>query len=408
MYPDCDPHKLVSINIVSRDGLSETINSKERLEQYEGVNFLHNQPYQKVLRVFGRDREGNIRATITSYHPNGQVRQYLEIENNSASGSYQEWHENGVLKVEATVIGGVADVGPNAETSWLFDGESCAWDDEGRLLAKIEYRRGEIHGQSHYFHTNGALWKSVPFSHNMIHGCFEIYRRDGELLQATNYCNGKKHGSARRYWDCEHVAGEEEFQKGVLHTARYYDKGGTLIAQIDQGAGYRATFSKDELCELQQYRDGIQEGDVKVFGSNGSLYRIYHVHHGVKHGEEIEYYPNHPGQLQKLRPQLSVSWYEGMVQGVVKTWYNNGTLESQREMTANQKNGISTAWYKNGAIMLIEEYANGRLVKGEYYQKGQKYPISEVSEGKGVASIYDAEGNFIQKISYLNGEPQIT
>ncbi|MDB6080760.1 MAG: hypothetical protein JWO53_32, partial [Chlamydiia bacterium] len=41
---------LISVNVIDRNGLSETIGSKDRLKQYENINFLTSQSYQKVLR----------------------------------------------------------------------------------------------------------------------------------------------------------------------------------------------------------------------------------------------------------------------------------------------------------------------------------------------------------------------
>ena len=69
--------------------MSETINSKDRLNAFEKTNFLSAQPYQKVMRVYGKQENGDIKACITSYHPNGQVKQYLESVNNRAFGAYQ-------------------------------------------------------------------------------------------------------------------------------------------------------------------------------------------------------------------------------------------------------------------------------------------------------------------------------
>ena len=89
---------LTSINIVDRNGLTETINNPERLDKYGCVDFLQPQSYQKVLRIYSRDAEGNVPACITSYHSNGYPHQYLEVVNSRACGAYQEWYPNGSKK----------------------------------------------------------------------------------------------------------------------------------------------------------------------------------------------------------------------------------------------------------------------------------------------------------------------
>ena len=74
-----------------------------------------------------------------------------------------------------------------------------------------------------------------------------------------------------------------------------------------------------------------------------------------------------------------------------------------KEISQNKKNGHCTAWYQNGFLMFVEEYENDKLLKGEYYKSGEKIPCSRVEKGKGIATLFDAEGNFVRKIFYKEG-----
>ncbi len=395
---------LASINLVNQDGMSEIISNPERLKQYEEVNFLANQPYQKILRVYQRDREGHIAACVTSYHTNGQIKQYLDVSNGRACGTYTEWYPNGTIKIRATIIGGDADITIAAKQTWLFDGCSQAWNENGGLQATILYEKGLLQGKSLYYHANGTIWKKIPFNKNQIEGLYQVYQEEGPLLLSANYHNGQQEGCAMRYWDAEHVAAEEHFKQDKLLQGTYYNFNGEVISSIKEGYGYRALFNKTHLAELQEYRQGILEGEVKVFCANQNLKIIYHVKDSLKHGEEIEYY-DHPSSSSNRCPKLSLTWFNGKIQGLVRTWYDNGRQESQREMSNNVKNGVATAWYQDGNLMLIEEYDHGKLIKGEYFKKGEKSTLSQVKAGKGVATLFDAEGHFLRKIDYLNGLP---
>lgn len=403
---ECEPLQLqlASISLVDRNGMTETISQVERLKQYESVDFFSPQPYQKVLRVYARDDQSNIRAYITTYHENGQLKQYLEVINNRAYGHYREWYPDGVMKLDAFVISGVADLTLSAEQSWMFDGSSQVWDEKGNILASIQYLSGVLNGCSLYFHPNGQVWKRVPFNHGQIHGTYEIYLENGDLLQTTEYTNGIKNGVSRRFWCKDKLSTEEFYSEGLLKTAQYFDLQGKPVASITDGYGLRATFGRETISELQQFKNGVQEGEVKVFDQNGRLMKLYHVKDGVKHGEEIDYSearPNTPPQ-----PKISIQWHEGRIQGLVKTWYENGTTESHREMSSNKKNGMLTAWYKDGSIMMIEEYDQDKLIKGKYFKRGEKIPLSEVVMSNGTATIFDGNGNFVRKITYFNGKPQ--
>lgn len=400
------PPILVSINIIDRNGMSETINTLERLQQYANVDFLSPQPYQKVLRVFARDMEGNISSYITSYHENGYPRQYLEVVNSRAYGAYQEWHSNGVQKIDAHIIGGNADIVEGAERTWIFDGCCNVWDENGRQVASIPYAAGQLEGESVYYHQNGTVWKNIPYHKNKIDGVMNILQEDGTPFQHTCYQNGLKEGESTRYWNAFQIAAEENYYDGFLAFGRYYDLNGDCIAQIDEGKGLRAIFSKDCLCELHEYHNGVLDGKIQVFDKYGRIVKSYHMKNDVKQGEEICYY-DAPRIKKTLSPKISMNWYDGKMQGVVKTWYENGQQESQKEMSNNKKNGHSTIWYDDGSLMMIEEYNIDKLVKGEYYVKGERISVSDVIDGKGTATIFAPDGTFQRKVVYLNGKPVI-
>lgn len=401
----CKPRllSLTSIHIIDRNGFTETISNKERLNQFQLIDFLKSQPYQKVLRIYERDSRGQVRSVVNTYHENGNPKQFLEIVNARAQGTYCEWHENGSRALSTKVIGGTPDVTEAAEKTWLFDGISCAWNEEGQLVAEISYNQGSLEGPSLYYHANGQLWKRIPYIKNQVEGMMEIYTKDGELLSQASYSQGIRHGCSYRYWDSTQLASQEEFHRGKLSNAQYYDQQGVLLSEVKEGTGYRIIFSKDSILEIQEYSEGVLEGEVKVFNKDGRLKRLYHIKNGIKHGEEVEYYDRPFNST--TQPRLSFHWYDGKIQGIVKSWYPDGIIESQRDMSNNKKNGLLTAWYRDGNLMMIEEYENGKLIRGDYFKKGDKLAVTQVNQGKGTATIYDAEGHFVQKITYNNGKP---
>lgn len=400
------PPTLASINIIDRNGLSETICGLERMQQYANVDFLAPQPYQKVLRVYNRDYQGDIYSYITSYYPNGFPRQYLEVVNSRAYGAYKEWHSNGMQKIDATIIGGKADIVEGAERTWLFEGCCKVWDENGNLQAAIPYRSSELEGVSIYYHNNGLIWKKIPYHKNRIDGLMEIFQEDGTLLQSMYYQNGLKEGIALRYWCDGKVAAEETYCDGYLLSGHYYDPAGKEIAQVEEGNGTRAVFSKTCLSEFQEYHNGVLDGKITVFDKYGRTIKSYHMKNNFKQGEEVIFY-DAPRLKKILSPKISMNWFDGKIQGTVKTWYENGLLESQKEMNNNRKSGHSTIWYDDGSLMMIEEYNQDKLVKGEYFLKGERISISDVFEGNGTATIFAPDGAFQRKIIYHDGKPLI-
>ncbi|MDE3045288.1 MAG: hypothetical protein KGJ02_01395 [Verrucomicrobiota bacterium] len=363
---------LTSIQIQDRNGLTETISIPERLAVYNQVDFLNSQPYKKVLRVF--KREGKNSAKITTYHPNGFPWQYLEVQDMRAFGAYREWYPNGQLKVEATVIGGTADVVPGAQQDWLFDGLSRAWDEKGRLLAEIPYQKGVIEGKAFHYAANGQIEKELLYHENELDGESVEFFPDGSKKNRTLY------------------------QKGLLIEGEYFSPKGDPVSQIKQGAGLQPIYKGNTLERMVEFYNGYPEGMIKIFGPSGEVTALYTIKNGKKQGEEIRYFPN-------STPKLSIPWEDDAISGLVKTWYPTGGLQSQREFARNKKMGAALGWYRDGSLMYLEEYEEDRLIKGQYFKKNQKEPASTVSSGNGYATLFDEEGIFLRKVQYVKGKP---
>ncbi|NGX37852.1 MAG: hypothetical protein K1000chlam2_01015, partial [Chlamydiae bacterium] len=393
---------IVSIQTVDRNGFSETISNKERLHVYQQVDFLNSQPYEKVLRVYGKNNEGKSHSKLTSYHSNGEVWQFLEALDGRAHGSYIEWHENGKVKIEATIIEGLADLGERAKNSWLFDKECTVWDEQGDLLAEFIYDKGYLEGDAKYYYPSGKLQKIVPHTKGSPHGALKIFNEEGKILEEIHYKNGHREGAATASWVPGISKYQEQYREGKMINAIYFNPEGTLVAEIENGIGQQAEFRDGKLYSLIEYHHGIPEGQVKTFDSFGNLHVSYWLKEGKKQGEEWQYYPSSD---QDPHPKLLLTWFDDRIQGVVKTWYENGILESQREMSGNKKHGLSFAYYRGGDLMLMEEYENDKLCKGSYFKKGEHLPTSTIENGEGTATLYHAEGHFLNKVPYEKGKP---
>ncbi len=367
-----DEPPLTSVQVMDRNGFAETVSSKDRLVTFNQIDFTSPQPYQKVLRVYNKDKTGKTKSIITSYHDNGLIWQSLEVVDGRAHGNYKEWHANGKTKLEASIIEGVADLHETAQTSWIFEGLSNVWDEEGNKIAEIPYEKGVLQGISHYYYADGTLWKEVPLYNGEINGTLIVYAKDRTILEKCT------------------------FENGLLQSAEFLNQ----VSEIKNGKGFYASFENGQLKSLTEYQNGAPCGLVKIFDPSGNLSSTYRIADGKKEGEEIIYHDSHPSQ-----PKISLEWHDDLLQGQIKTWYLNGVLESQREINGNKKEGSSFAWYKDASLMLIEEYEKDQLVKGSYYKKKDKKPVSTIENGKGTATLYDGDGILLKKVPYEKGKP---
>lgn len=392
------------VQFIDRNGMNETISSPDRIAIIEKTDFFAAQPYQKVTRVYKRDAAGKVQAKLTTYHPNGVLKQYLDVVDNRANGVYKEWYPNGTLRMVANVIEGVGDISPEAQSSWIFDKTSQVWGEDGNLIATIPYDKGELTDKSIYYNPNGTVAKIIPYSHDKADGTMQQFDSSGNLIGSTEYVKGQKHGSSYFKGNDKIPRREEEFQNGKLIKGLYWDFEDNMISQVTAGNGVRSIYQDGYLSSQEEYKAGLLEGLVKTFRENGSLEGSYHVVKNRREGEEWCYYDKRDGD-NSPRPMLYLNWKNDEIHGLVRTWYKNGTLESEKEMAHNKKDGLFLAWYEDGSLMMVEEYEKDVLMNGKYMKRGDEISITRVVNGKGTATIYDSEGNFIHKVEYQKGYP---
>jgi antitoxin component YwqK of YwqJK toxin-antitoxin module len=398
-----DKATLSCIQLINRNGFSETIGSKEKLAPFQTMNFETPQPYSQVLRIYKKTQEGKTPSLLTTYHPNGLPHQFLQIVDGRAFGLYREWHPNGRVKIEAKVVGGDANLNSFSQKNWLFDGVCKSYDEEGHLLSEIPYNKGTLDGTSHYYFPDGKIQKKISYAKDELHGNWVEFSLPGNLSKQSSYEKGKKEGISLGFWENQKPSFFEEYEQDLLKKGEYFFPSSQPIGGVENKKGISVRFLKEGRYELVEYQNGIPDGKVEVFDSKNELLQLFHVKNDQKIGEEVLFWQ---GDSKTRIPKISLSWEEGMIHGTVKSWYENGSLESQKEFRRNKKNGPASCWYPNGLLMMIEEYEEDLLQEGKYFKPHQSFPVSSVSKGEGEVTLFDKEGIFLRKIRYHKGKPQ--
>ena len=393
--------ELVSAQLIDRNGFSETLSQCDRLQTIESTDFLSPQPYQKVVRIYGKSSLGRTLTKMNLYHTNGQPWKYLEIENGRAHGKFLEWYPNGQLKIDAFVIEGTPDLSDISQLTWLFDQTSYIYNEKGSKIGDISYEKGFLEGCSYYFYENGIIEKEIPYSKDEIHGTAKRFDLSGNCIETIIYKNGLKHGDAYGYWNSSQLQYKESYDHNKLIDGAYYNEHGEKVSEISKGLGIQVVFEEKGYLRIQ-YQNGVKEGQVQKFNLQNQLTKIFHLKDGMKEGEEWEYYLS---SSHELLPKLYIQWHLDNIDGVVKTWYTNGALESQKEMSENKKQGLSYAWFEGGNLMFIEEYEEDCLKNGSYFGPNEKSPISKIKNGNGIATLFDKKGKYSKTIHYEKGIP---
>ncbi len=388
------PPVLSSLNLEDRNGMTQTIGSKERLKNYANIDFQKPQPYQKVLRVYTSRPDGAIPAVVTSYYPSGQIKQSLSVLSGRAYGPYCEWHENGALKIEAYLVGGSPQLGGASERSWIFHGPCKAFSEIGKLIGSMTYERGFLQGEAVYGSSEGIILKKMFYEKGLLKGPAYYYYPNGCLEQIITYLQGLRQGPLEYYRADKTLIAKEYYEEGRILSATYTNI--FIKAGVDASFGLRYS-EEGSRFRTEEIRLGKVEGEVREY-EDRILVHSFYLKKGLKEGSE--FFWNSQGISI-----LEIPYREGNIQGEVVTYYPNGELQSRREMSSNKKNGSLYAWYLDGQLMIAEEYDQDLLLKGSYYKKGSGFPVSVVINGEGIATIFDDGGQLDRRISYKEGKP---
>jgi len=392
-----DSSHLISLQMIDRNGQTETISQEARIKLLEKQDFDKPQPYEKILRVFSKNEVGKNPSILTTYHKNGQLFQKLNALDGRAYGEYEEFYESGQIRIKSRVIEGTADLTSLAQSSWVFDGACEIFYPSGKKQAEFNYELGKRTGSARYFFEDGSLQKTLSFTEDLANGELIEYFPSGQILQKTFYQNGKQEGISTAYHANTQIAFTENWSDDCLLTGEYFDISGNLVSSIKKGEGHKTLFDENKIASRIQIQNGKIQGKIETF-KNGKLKHYYHVLNDQKEGEEGLYYED------TTVLKMLVNWHQDAITGIVKTFYKDGSLESQKSFNINKKAGPSSTFYKSGDLMCFEIYSQDKLIEGKYYKKAEKIPASTVEDGNGIATFFDEWGAVLQQINYEKGK----
>jgi|21_taG_2_1085346.scaffolds.fasta_scaffold00212_23 antitoxin component YwqK of YwqJK toxin-antitoxin module len=133
-------------------------------------------------------------------------------------------------------------------------------------------------------------------------------------------------------------------------------------------------------------KNNKKDGEWTSYWRDGSIKEIKNWKHGLPCGKHTIFWEN--GQKYKER-NFSIfndrdSSGEGLLQGLMTMWYEDGQIMREQNYQKNQWNGRETTWYQNGKKK-YEGWHEKNLKVGEWY-------------------AWDEDGNLLSKKVYDKGE----
>jgi len=151
---------------------------------------------------------------------------------------------------------------------------------------------------------------------------------------------------------------------GLELAKAYDDKTGSITSEGPISGGQRdGTWIKyhtgrdtGKIKSVTNYHNGQKTGVELEFATNGSVNKRVDYDGGVIHGVYAEYKYN--------RPLKYAEYTQGKLNGVYKTFYNNGKLQQMTKYKNDKKEGVSVFYNEEEQIIMEYNYKNGEQVSG--------------------------------------------
>jgi antitoxin component YwqK of YwqJK toxin-antitoxin module len=214
-------------------------------------------------------------------------------------------------------------------TAQLYTGEAIHSYPNGEIYWRIEYKNGERHGTTQYFHQNGQLSFQAYYKNGLHQNKSTGYYENGQIESITTY---RKNGSRIRheYWNKNTGVKtyEATFNKKNQPDIKksFYPKGRKKrINKYQNGVllEEKEWYENKSLAKLNTYDEKGLPISKKSFYSNGQVHRIENYKDNILHGEYVEYFRN--GTIDRIG-----HFNRGVREGEFKRFYfNNGALKSE-------------------------------------------------------------------------------
>lgn len=386
----------------------------------------------------------SISGTLILWYPNQQKSLEGTFKNGIADGVWKTWYGNGNKRTEVPYINGLengvttvwSENGEKSEEyeskdgkfhgsnfSWWRDGSKeerhyendllhgfyKEWDEDGKLINKIQYEKGERVSKLENKENIAPAQYTKPVQKEIItaseNGFVTCYTKENYSLEYTQkeeeyicrFIIGKAENgndimqdfyvneyldeqppamlptdtNALKYTDPFEVISldQNDISIDFFRLADFYFRPGRFAGAIKiwhldgtpklegnydstgkkQGVWTRWDKDGQKIYEIT-YLDGLQDGKSILWGEEGSKLKESYLLKGKRHGIEKTWCPN--GTLSS-----ETQWVDGGMEGLATYWYCNGQKQSEGQMSENYKAGIWKEWNKDGVQIQEFDYS---------------------------------------------------
>ena len=343
----------------------------EKEYSYDGVVTSVTNFYRGVMTrkefINRTDNFGFKQGNWKYFWDNGNLKMEGTYQNDKKNGFFKNYDENGnFLSVEKYENDKLIENAPEIK---VLD-KKTAYYSNGKPSITATYYKGKPEGIRREFDTNGVILRGYLFENGIM------------SYEGITDLNGKRQGKWIEYYETGEIRSEGEylnsapvgdwkfyFQDKTIEIVGSYNRKGQKTGE------WKCYYPDGKPLMIENYEDGKLEGFFVEYDDAGN-----EISKGqfVENAEDGEWIYLHGNVMEKG------SYFDGMRQGIWKTWFENGKLASEIEFEQDLPNGRFVIYWENGVTKLIGKYVTG-LPSGvwrKYDEEGTLFLTTVYKDGK--------------------------
>ena len=382
------------------------------------LNFLNGKldgiqnSFHEVGPLYGNPKEnityknGLVSGLRERFYENHQLELKENYLDNKLHGLSIYWDSNGVKKAELNYSKG------------LLNGYLRRWYNENQMQLEISYKDGKENGIETTWYPNGNVKSQNSFKNGLLHGSVKKWY-EGNLIEfEENYSENLKDSIQLEYYSNGQIQKKELWKKGTQISKECWDRNGKLIycdiipnnLTIEENGILKNLLTKEiitgNVYEQDDngilkfdcvYRNGLLNGEKKVFFKNGTIKESSNFSNGNLNGLRKTWYENGAKESEEI-------YVNGVLDSIQLIFHENGNLQFERPYKNGKKNGLHNEYYENGKLksetiyienmktdLAIIWFENGKIMSESSYN---------VDKLDGLSKTYHKNGKISSKSKY--------
>lgn len=161
---------------------------------------------------------------------------------------------------------------------------------------------------------------------------------------------------------------------------------------------FKYFYSNKKIACEGNYLNNKLEGIIKSYYNDGKLYGTRFYKNNLKNGNHKYLYPN--GKIE-----LEHNFIDGIKNGLYQTNYPNGKTNEKFYYKMGKEDGVYQYYYENGQLWIEKIYNNGLLlnVNANYDSYGKERDKGTLKDGNGTVKYYDENGIVYTIVTFKEG-----